>query len=144
MCSGLPLGDTHLCDIYCHCDSGWGSSLTHSSELSCHSGMILWFQFTAILSHSLSQQSGRGFLRPVYDLGVKWRRWGRRREERLSYRTVTYSHLRARLLSGDKGTRGTTLRTRESVTRPRSQTGSGKVSLELMLNSQGMFFSRDG
>ena len=74
-------------------------------------------------------------------------------------------------LSGDRGTRGTVLRTRRvsdppPVTerkwqgQPRDRkwqghprtgsgkvslgTGSGKVSLEPMLNSQGMFFSRNG
>ena len=65
-------------------------------------------------------------------------------------------------LSGDRGTRGTVLRTRRvsdppPVTERKWQghpgtgsgkvslgTGSGKVSLEPMLNSQGMFFSRNG
>ena len=96
-----------------------------SSELSCRPGTILWFQFTAILSHSLSRQSGRGFPRPVYDLGVKWRR-----EERLRHHTVGH-------LSASEGpapcleTEGHAAQSwghGESVTRPRSQSGSVKVS----------------
>lgn len=115
MCPRTPLRGHSLVR---HLPSLWlGLGLqphTLSSELLCRPGMILWFQFTAILSHSLSWQSGRGFPHPVCDLGVKWRRWGRRREERLSYRTVTSSHPRARLpvWRHAEGTRSTALRTR--------------------------------